>query len=172
MQACRSCGTHSRCWRDRVRFPRLQVVMGGHVVIWGHGARWAAFCSCAEAAHMNTETVSWQQLVKHSRYLSTCWNIRCGSRALHGTPSSRSPWWKGGHVAQVPLCNTWSCLLPSWMHTVHIYSIVVLEMSVSKLYISWFCWSPSTLFYNGIQCVICNQRSCADCVTFEQSKPS
>lgn len=31
------------------------MVTGGHVVIRGHGARWAAFCSCAEAPHVNTE---------------------------------------------------------------------------------------------------------------------
>lgn len=52
--ACTSCGTHSRCWRHRVRFPRLQVVMGGNVVICGYGVCWAAFCSCTKAPHVNT----------------------------------------------------------------------------------------------------------------------
>lgn len=35
--ARRSCETHIRCWQHGVRFPKLQVVMGGDVVIWDHG---------------------------------------------------------------------------------------------------------------------------------------
>lgn len=49
-----SCSTHSRCWRHRVRFPRLQVVMGGNAVICGYGVCWAAFCSCTKAPYVNT----------------------------------------------------------------------------------------------------------------------
>ena len=36
-------------------------------------------------------------------------------------PSSRSPWWTGGHVARAPLGDASSCAVVSWICSLYVY---------------------------------------------------